>query len=249
MPFLAGEIMKKIFSLLIGIVFLSGCAGIPTRKHSQFTNYFQGEEKSIIVVPITIKFYKLTAGGVPEEIDEWDMQSDALFKTAIMEKLDYSKKIKILEENSLSPELKEFLNEQTGLYRAVAESIITHTYMEGSTFPLKLKNFDYTLGPELNRINDFIPSDTLLFISGTTTYWTGGRVFLGICGALLGAATGITVLPGDVPDWISAALVDSKTGNVIWFRYMGAPYMQISDLRNKDIVSKTVDYLFKELIQ
>lgn len=243
--------MKKILSLLIGIIFLSGCAAIPTRKNSQFTNYFQGEEKSITAVPITIKFYKLTAGGVPEEMDEWDMQSDALFKKTIMEKLDSSTKMKIkfLDENTLSPDLKVFLNEQTGLYRAVSQSIIAHTYMEGSIFPLKLKNFDYTLGSQLSHIRDFISTDTILFISGTTTYWTGGRVFLGVCGVLLGAATGITVLPGDVPDWISVALVDSKTGNIIWFRYMGVPYIQIGDLRNKDIVSKTVDYLFKELIR
>lgn len=241
--------MKKILSLLISIVFLSGCAGIPTRKHSQFTNYFQGEEKSITVVPITIKFSKLTAGGVSEQMDEWDMQSDALFKTAIMEKLDPSSKIKIkfLEENSLAPDLKTFLDEETGLYRAISESIIVHTYMPGYIFPLKLKSFDYTLGPQFSRINNFISTDVFLFISGTRTYWTGGRVFLGVCGALFGAATGVTVLPGSVPDWVSAALVDSKTGNVIWFRYMGAPNTTVGDLRDKDTVSQTVSYLFKEI--
>jgi len=241
--------MKRALSLLIGIVFLSGCAGVPIRTSSQFASYFHGPEKTVTVVPITIKFYKLTAGGVSEEMDEWDTQSDVLFKTEIMTQLDPSLKIKIkiLEENNLAPDLKAFLNEQTGLYRAISQSIIMHTFMEGSIFPLKLKNFDYTLGPQLGRFNDFIPTDSLLFISGTRTYWTGGRVFLGVCGVLLGAATGVTVLPCSVPDWVSAALVDSKTGNVIWFRYMGAPNSAVGDLRDNDTVSKTVTYLFKDL--
>lgn len=239
-----------MYAFLIIAFFLVGCAAAPIRKNSRFDSYFQNGEKTVSVVPVSIKFYKLTAGGVPEQMDEWDIQSDALFKTAIMEKLDSSRKIKIkiLDEDTLNSDLKTFLDEQTGLYRAVSQSIIAHTYMEGNIFPLKLKNFDYTLGPQLNRINDFIPCDTILFISGTTTYWTGGRVFLGVCGALLGAATGIVVLPGDVPDWVSAALVDSKTGDIIWFRYMGAPNCQIGDLRDKKTVSKTVNYLFREVI-
>lgn len=237
--------------LLIFIIFLAGCAYVPVRKNSRFDNYFQEEEKVVSLAPITIKFYKLTAGGVPEQIDEWDMQSDALFKTAINEKLDPSSriKIKILEESELNPDLKDFLDEQTALYRAVSQSIIAHTYMPGNIFPRKLKNFDYTLGPQLNRINDFFSCDTLLFISGTTTYWTGGRVFLGVCGALLGAATGVMVLPGDVPDWVSVALVDSKTGDIIWFRYMGAPNCQIGDLRDKKTVNNTVNYLFREIVK
>lgn len=242
--------LKKLLSLLIFAIFLGGCAGVPIRTHPQFTGYFKGEEeKTVTVAPISIKFYKLTAGGVCEQMDEWDIESDALFKTAIIENLEPSPriKIKILEENNLTPDLKTFLDEQTGLYRAIAQSVISHTYMPVFTFPLKLKNFDYTLGPDLNRINDYISTDTLLFISGTTTYWTGGRVLLGVCGVLLGAATGVVVLPGDSPDWISVALVDSKTGNVIWFRYLGAPNYQIGDLRNKDGVSKTIKYLFNKI--
>ena len=242
--------IKKILTLLLAI-FIGGCAAAPIRTHSQYADYFKGEEKSVTVMPISIKFFKLTAGGVPEQMDEWDAQSDALFKTAFMDKLDPSPKmkIKILEENSLTPDLKDFLNEQAGLYRAISESIIMHTYFDGMTFPLKLKNFDYTLGPKLSQISDFIPSDTLLFISGTRTYWTGGRVFLGVCGALLGAATGVMVLPGSVPDWVSAALVDSKTGNVVWFRYMGMPNCSIGDLRDKEIIFQSVDYLFKDFIK
>lgn len=240
--------MKKILVLVLCLG-LCGCAGIPVRTHSQYANYFQGEEKTITVAPITIKFYKLTAGGVSEEMDEWDTQSDALFKTAIMGELNPSPKIKIkfLEENNLSPDLKFFLDEQTGLYRAISQSIIVHTYMDGFIFPLKLKNFDYTFGSQLSRINDFVQTDAILFISGTRTYWTGGRVFLGVCGALIGAATGVMVLPGSAPDWVAAALVDAKTGNVIWFRYMGAPSTAVGDLRDNDTVTKTVGYLFRNV--
>lgn len=242
---------RKNFILLIFIIFLGGCAGVPIRTHSQFDSYLQGPEKTVILMPIDIKFYKLTAGGVPEQMDEWDMQSDTLFKNAIMNKLDPSPKIKIkiLEEDKLDSNFKKFLDEQNGLYRAVAGSIISHTYTEGNIFPNKLKFFDYTLGPELNRFNEFMPTDSLLFVSGTRTYWTGGRVFLAILGACVGGATGVVVLPGSAPDWVSVSLVDSKTGNILWFRYLGAPSSTIGDLREEKVVSQSVDYLFDDLIK
>jgi hypothetical protein len=241
----------KILIVITSLLILNGCAGIPVRTHPQFLGYFQGEEKAITVMPIDIKFYKLTAGGVPEQMDEWDVQSDTLFKKAIMDKLDPSLrfKIKILEDSDLDPKFKDFLDEQNGLYRAIAGSIIFHTYMPGSIFPNKLKNFDYTLGSALSRINDFYPSDTLLFFSGTRTFWTGGRVLLATWGMLLGAATGVVVVPGSAPDWVAVSLVDAKTGNIIWFRYIGAPFSTVGDLRNEEAVSDTIDYLFRDLVR
>ncbi|MFH1199348.1 MAG: hypothetical protein V1650_04245 [Candidatus Omnitrophota bacterium] len=240
----------KTFILILGIVLLiGGCAGVGVRTNQRFASYFQGQEKTVTLMPIEIKFYKLTAGGVQEQMDEWDIQSDMLFESAIMEKIDPSPKVKInkLGENSISPDFKEFLDEENGLYRAIAASVISHTYLEGSIFPNKLKSFDYTLGPDLARFNDFVPTDALLFISGTRTYWTGGRMFLAACGILAGAATGVTIIPGGVPDWVSVSLVDAKTGDIIWFKHMGPPYFTVGDLRNAEVVASTVDYLFKDL--
>ena len=78
--------MKKLFVLMvICFICLSGCASVPIRRHSQFDNYFSTGEKTVTLMPIDIKFYKLTAGGMSEQMDEWDADSDELFKAAVDE--------------------------------------------------------------------------------------------------------------------------------------------------------------------
>lgn len=245
-----GAMHKNKFIIFISLLFLGGCAGVPIRTHQQFNAYFKeaNVERTITVMPIDIKFYKLTAGGVPEQMDEWDIQSDSLFKKAVIEKLDSSSKIKIkiLEENKLASNLKNFLDEENGLYRAIAQSIFLHTYIPGNIFPNKINHFDYTLGPKLSYINEFLPTDALLFISGSRAFWTGGRILLATWGFLLGAATGVYSVPGSVPDWIAVALVDAKSGDILWFRYMGTQNTTVGDLREEKVVSDTVEYLFKD---
>ncbi|MCK9604676.1 MAG: hypothetical protein M0R66_09995 [Candidatus Omnitrophica bacterium] len=239
--------MRKIIALFITIIFLGGCASAPMRTNSQFASYFHepGVEKTITVMPIDIKFYKLTAGGVSEQMDEWDIQSDALFRQAIIDRLDPSARIKVtvLEDKDIGSEFKKFLDEENGLYRAVSTSIINHTFTPYNAFPQKVKEFDYTLGPDLNNFTKFKDADALLFLSGSRTYWTGGRVALAAWGIALGAVTGVAVTPGSVLDWVSTALVDVKTGNVLWFKYVS----KVGDLRNKGAVRSTVNYLFSDL--
>lgn len=241
--------MQKNLVIAFLAFFLAGCAGAAVRTHSQFRDYFNAPEKAVTVMPIDIKFYKLTAGGVAEQMDEWDRHSDELFKKEIIARLDPSPKIKIniLDENNVTPDFKKFLDEENGLYRAISQSIISHTYFAGNTFPLKLKSFDYTFGPDLCGINSFCPTDTILFFSGSRTFWTGGRVFLAAFGILAGAATGVTVIPAGIPDWVAVSLVDAKTGNVLWFRFIGGPDQQIGDLRNAKVVADTVNFLFRNL--
>jgi hypothetical protein len=53
-------------------------------------------------------------------------------------------------------------------------------------------------------------------------------------------------VPIGAPDWIAVALIDVKTGDILWFRYMGAPFTTVGDLREKNVASQTVEYLFKD---
>ena len=240
---------KQKFLLIVFVLFLSGCAGAPIRTHAKFATFFDNR-KTITLMPIGIKIYQLTAGGVSEEMDEWENQVKTSLKEMIMNKFASSAKINIkaMDDSSLDNNFRDFLKEQNGLYKAVAESIIFHTYMPGGVFPNKVKNFDYSLGPELSRISEFSSTDSLLFISGKRTYWTGGRVMLATWGVLLGAVTGIIVVPSDVPDWIAVSLVDSKDevffGLDIW-----SPNTSVGDLRVSKIRKDIVDYLFDTLVR
>jgi hypothetical protein len=241
----------RIFIILsLAVLFINGCAGVPVRTNSQYPSYFQ-TQKYVYIVPSDVKQYKLTAGGVTEEMDEWEEATNEQLLKNVKRVMESSSRIKVtmIDEAPLDMRLKEFLRGQNGLYHAVAQSIILHTYTPCSIFKHKMSNFDYSLGSEINEISDFVSADTLLFIGGKRTYWTGGRIFLAACAMIAGAAVGVSVVPVPVPDWLAVSLVDSNTGDLVWFRYLGQPETAIGDLRETTVVEKSVDLLFKDLIK
>lgn len=240
--------IRYVVVLCIAILTSAGCASVPARINPQFTGYFK-TPKNVYIMPSEIKQYKLTAGGVIEEMDDWEDKTDAFFQNDIKGILGTSGRMKIdnLDISQADSNLKDFIREQNGLYQAVAQSIIMHTYLPVSTFQHKINQFDYSLGPEVGGINKFMSVDTLLFVGGKRTYWTGGRILVNACAMLAGAAVGVAIIPAQVPDWLAVSLVDAKTGNIIWFRYLGQPEAAIGDLREKEEVAKVTKYLFKDL--
>lgn len=245
--------MKKnnvLIILFLPVLLISGCAGVPVRKGSRYDGYFQAP-KVVYMMPSDVKQFKITAGGVTEEMDEWEADTNHQLRLRIKNTLESSGSINVtvVDKAPIDEQLVQFLNEQNGLYRAVAQSIIMHTYTPGSIFKHKLNCFDYSLGPRVGEINDFVSADSILFVGGKRTYWTGGRILLTACAMLAGAAVGASVMPVPIPDWLAVTLVDAKTGDIIWFRYLGQPESGIGDLREPQVIEKSVDILFKDLIK
>ena len=76
------------------------------------------------------------------------------------------------------------MEDTQALFEAVSASVLLHTYSRSTwirkydsdqTFPEKLKNFDYSLGPEVQRLAKLANADALLFTSGVDHISTGGR--------------------------------------------------------------------------
>lgn len=232
--------MRKVL-LIFSLVLLSGCATTSYRANKCFETYFD-TPKTVAVVPPDVKIHKLTAGGVIELVDEWsDDAKNDLLAAVKSELADFPKiKLIVIDEKALSEGQREYLREQEALYKAVSVSIINHTYVPISTFPHKLQDFDYTLGPEISAVSSIVAADSLLFCSGTNYIWTTGRVCMATFGLLLGAASGVCVLPTAGPEMLSMSLVDTVTGNIIWFDYVP---MQ-GDLRNADLDAKLAKKFF-----
>jgi hypothetical protein len=195
-------------------------------------------------MPPDVKIHSLTAGGVPELIDEWSQDSKTIIIDLIKEELGVLPLLRLsfIEEDSLSTSDKLFIKEEKGLFSAVANGVVMHTYLPESKFKHKLESFDYTLGPEVSQILDIHQCDALLFCSGSNYIWTTGRVILSIFSTLAGAATGVYVIPMPGPEWIMVSLVDVKTGDVVWFNYIPMP----GDLRNKEVDRKLIKKLFSD---
>lgn len=233
--------MLGIVSILC-LVTLTGCTVVSYRKNTEFEGYFDSS-KTVVVVKPDINMYKLTAGGVDEFNAQWTAASRVLVSQRIKQELENYRSIKTayMETNNLAEDDQDILDQQAGMFFVVSNSIITHTYLPESSFPHKIKHFNYTMGKEISALQKFGSADTYLFCSGRNYIWTAGRATLATFGLLVGAATGVTIIIPAGPEWIVAALVDAHTGNVIWFNYIPMP----GDMREEKVVDRVIRSLFK----
>lgn len=238
---------------LVGAVYLlSGCvAAVSYRTNPGF----QEEAKrihTIAVLPSEVKVYQIDAGGVREEIAEWSAQARTNLVTALENTLPGKMQVSLkpVSEESLTED-KSLLEDTRALYAAVSAMILFHTYPNPNFpsyfFEEKLKNFDYSLGTEVGSLAD--GAEALLLLDAEDHVWTAGRQALQTLGVILGigagVATGVVVIPRmGGGTGLSAALVDSRTGDILWINAVGSGAG--TDLRDPASAGQMVDQLFKD---
>jgi hypothetical protein len=231
---------------------LSGCiTAVSYRANPRFQDQASSIH-TVALLPSEIKVYQIDAGGVREEIAEWSTQARnnliAALDNELRRKTQFS--LRIEDQESLAEE-KARLEETRALYTAVSAMIRLHTYpnpnIPSYLFEEKLKSFDYSLGNEISDLAD--GADALLLLDAQDHVWTPGRQALQALGVILGigagAATGVVVIPimgGGTG--VSAALVDSRTGDILWINAVGSRAGK--DLRDPGSAREIVSELFKD---
>ena len=238
------KVIIRIFSLLLACLILSACATAPTyRSNPQFTEKIKAT-KRIVVVPLKTDVYQVTAGGIQEKMDEWCSQAKRNVMTAIQEELSTRPLmfVKPFEEKLLSEDQKFNLEETQALFDAVNYSIIIHTYgPPDQRFADKVKNFNYSLGPEVKQLVQ--NTDAVLLVSCSDQISTEGRKALQVGSVILGALVGVQVTPLLGITSVCIALVDANTGSILWYNYHGSP----GDHDLRDPINTT--QLIKELLR
>lgn len=210
--------LRKVLLLIpVVLILLNGCIATHLTNPRYTETYFNSQNdsrKTILLFPPDIKCYKVTAGGVTEQIDTWMNESQLNFENAFIRELKskYEGKVNLLDETTLAVNEKELLANQIALYDAVAQSIDLHLYNPNASFPTKKKNFDYSLGPYFGYLKNRYDIDMMAFITGINLRATMGRIFLN---ALQGAILG--VMPVTEGSLIFFSLVDSDSGDIVWF--------------------------------
>ncbi len=201
--------------LLFALGLLAGCATVPYRAHPQFDDRVRSI-KTVALMPADVKVYELSAGGVPELIDEWSEQGKSNAATAVKSLLAGKGAFSLKDVSpSDDPKLNEAYDEVRALFEAVATSIILHTYHPALTIPERKDNFRYSLGPILD-IASATDADALLFVYGQDHISTGGRKALMAVGLIVGLATRVYVGPRAGVSRLIVALVDARTGDILW---------------------------------
>ena len=217
------KILVKNIGLALSVLLIAACATPSSYRASPNLEQKRNLIKAVVVLPPAIHVESLTAGGVHEEQEEWSRQAEKNVMTAVEEQLKGRSGLHIeyLPKDSLAKEMEANLTETQALFDAVSTSVVVHTYgPEPARFPEKISNFDYSLGPEVNQLAG--PADALLVIRADDHISTEGRKSLQVAGMVLGALVGVVMVPVAGTTVASAALVDARSGSLLWYNLTGS---------------------------
>jgi hypothetical protein len=207
----------RIAVLVAILALLAGCAtSTPHRLAPQFQERLPAI-KTVAVVPADVKVYELGAGGTRELMDDWSEKARENVLAAVRKHLGQGGSLALKDfDPKDDAAVEEEVRDVRALYEAVSASVLVHTYGPETTFQTKKERFDYSLGP-LPKLGEAAAADALLFVYAVDHISSGGRVALNVFTVLLAAAAGVVVVPAGGHTMVTAALVDARTGDLLWF--------------------------------
>ena len=191
--------------------------------------------------------FQISASGVMDKMNEMTDRANQNLAIAIKQEFSENKNIsiRVLAHDSLSEEQKKNWRETDALFVMVNNSIIFHTYpYRGQTHPYlsveKLYNFDYSLGKEVQTLDP--GAHAYLLIRGQQRYSSGGRQALMLGGFVVGALLGVVPSSQGSREEASVALIDGKTGSVLWFYPMQGEYNLQNPVGAKNFVQEFLQH-------
>lgn len=244
-----GLALVLLSSLLLSI----GCAtSTGHREVPNFDHRFTSLE-TVTLLPPRAAVYRRTVGGVDEEVEAWSDEARRELTAAVRERAERLGHFRFIpfveppapEEPSDEPEVRSTRDETWDLFQAVIRAIQVHTYSGPNQFPERRTQFDYTLGEEAGEIVAATGADAVLLVVAFDHVETSGRQAARAAGMVVGAITGVVVTPPPSPAVVTIALIEAKTGDILWYNQVGSTSADIrdraSDTRLVNLALKGID--------
>lgn len=189
------------------------------------------KEASVVILPVDVELFSLSAGGVPEPKADWTAAAQGHMKTALQAKTTkLGMKTKAVDEAAV-----DAFAEQVGLHAAVAQSIALHHSNGGIwALPTKEGKLDWAFDDTMKPLQAQTGARYGLFVWVRDSYASAERKAMMVAMALLGIGLGGGAQVG------YASLVDLETGRVLWFNRL---LRGDGDLREEKPAAETIDAL------
>lgn len=201
----------RVLWFLLAAFGMSACA---TQAHRQIETLPRGAsgDLRIVLMPIDVELFEISAGGLMEPKADWtraarDHLTDSLRKV----KSENSLQLVEYEKLPIPAEEVNSLDQVQKLHGAVGQAVLLHHYAPAFALPAKNGTFDWSLGPEVQRLKAATNANYALFVYVRDSYSSPGRAALIVTAALFGVA-----VPGGAQIGF-ASLVDLDTGAMVWF--------------------------------
>lgn len=190
---------------------VSGGAAAKTKVGREF-RFAQDRPVKIIVLRPDVEVGSIGIGGVEEVNADWTeaARKKLALQIEAQQRASGNEVIFLPEQEG---EKGKLVAEYQALFRAVAGAAAEHQTNGAARLPTKRDRFDWTLGPGAAQLAELGGGDYALFVKTHDAFGTGGRkAFRLLTGGLMSA-----LLQGSGVHRSYAALVDLKTGDLVWF--------------------------------
>jgi hypothetical protein len=189
-------------------------------------------DDKVLLMPIDVELYSLSAGGIPEPRADWTAKAHKNLAQAIQQRREAAR-VGVVE---LSADQADEFAEQAALHAAVAQAIALHQFGDPMwALPTKQGRLDWSFGDAMRPLRDATGARYALFVWVRDSYASAERVAMMV---VIGLATGY--VPGGGVQTGYASLVDLESGRVMWFNRLARPY---GDLREPQPARESVDAL------
>jgi hypothetical protein len=185
----------------------------------------------LVLVPMDIELFSLSAGGVAEPRADWTEAAQKNFKGGLQAK----QALLGNQVTELGEKEMDDLAQINALHGAVAEAVFLH-HMSGFKLPTKNDVLDWTLGDAVEPLRAKSGADYALFFWVRDSYASPERKAAMLALAMLGVGISGGIQVG------YASLVDLRTGRVVWFNNLAR---MTGDLRESKAAEETVDSLLR----
>ena len=200
-----------LLCIILASFFFAGCTAPTYRGHPQMHEKL-AKAKTIMILSPDVEVYYVSAGGVTEKVNEWSYAARSNVTVALEEALRKRGGVVVPAPDIPAQEKEEI----QALFEAVSASIELHTYgRSGHLFQEKLSAFDYTMGQGFKQWSGQV--DALLLVKAFDNVSSGGRKALLIGAIVLAARLGIFPVSPGGESFVSMALIDPGSGEIIWF--------------------------------
>lgn len=232
--------LKLVVSALAGMFLLCAPAHAQfgaeaSASKAGFSFPATGEVKILVFRP-DVSVGAQSTGGMNEPNAEWTAQARE-FLGAALATAQQQRSNELVMMPELEGDGTALLADYRGLFRAVANSVVSHKLFAWNRLPTKRADFNWTLGSDISKLRDLGGCDYGLFIYTQDSYGSAGRKALQIFGALMGAGITSGVHIG------YAGLVDLRTGELVW---INADVKMGGDVREADGAAKRIGQLLED---
>ena len=207
-------------TLWVSLVAFTGCASVPYLARpdiGQRTAYI----KRVLVFPPHLQVYEVKPNGSRENKQEWSERASLNFTTALAAEMEKQQgaAFKTISINELSQSQRHELADTHGLLTAVNLNLLRHVYgAHPDRFVDINEQFDLSLGPDTSLLN-IRGADAFLMINGVDHVSSSERLAVEVVRWSATAPLGLILdAPRFGQTWVSLALVDAPTGNILWYR-------------------------------